>query len=155
VQKRGALHHHFLVRSKVPLSDAWVRQAAVDAGYGCQSDLKAIEPGSRDVARYVAKYVTKATDQREEVPWRGDAVDTDSGEVTPALVAATYRTWSCSRGFGRTMADIRADAALYGRLKAAERAWLADRQAERDQIALLESILGPCEVVGMPAMGGP
>jgi hypothetical protein len=151
VQKRGALHHHMLVRSPEPLLLSWIRQAAMDAGYGHSVDLKVIERHSRKAASYVAKYVTKATDLREEVPWLGEVVDTDTGEVTVERVPGRYRTWSMSRGYGDSMAAVRADAALYARLRSAERAWLA----ERDQRALIESILGSCEVVGLPEPGAP
>jgi hypothetical protein len=107
VQKRGALHHHSMTWSPTPLSLAEVRRLAVAAGYGHSVDLAPCVPGSRKAAYYVSKYVTKACDSRAEVPW----VDLVTGEV----VEGRYRTWSMSREWGQTMAQVRAIGAEYAR----------------------------------------
>jgi hypothetical protein len=93
----------------------------MDAGFGHSLDLVPVAPGSKREAYYVSKYVTKATDARDEVPWRGEVVDVATGEVTMGLVSARYRTWSMSREWGMTMADVRAEAAVYAAKKRQER----------------------------------
>lgn len=108
VQERGALHDHAMVWSPVPLSKNRLRGMAMRAGFGHSLDLAPAPPGSKRAAYYVSKYVTKATDSRELVPWWGEVVDLDSGEVTEGVIAGRYRTWSMSRGWGLTMAAVRA-----------------------------------------------
>ena len=120
VQKRGALHDHALVWSPTPLNLAAVRHRAITAGFGHSVDLAQCVPGSRKAAYYVSKYVTKACDARDSVPWAADVVDRATGEVTREVVAGRYRTWSCSRGWGTTMTEIRAVAREYAQTKAAE-----------------------------------
>lgn len=99
VQDRGALHHHAITWSPVELSLKEVRRLAIQAGYGHSVDLAPTRPGSRGVSNYCAKYVTKACDQRGEVPW----ADLETGEVTEGK----YRTWSMSRDWGLTMAAVK------------------------------------------------
>lgn len=103
VQKRGALHLHIPLWSPVPLVVHEVQRLAVRAGFGCVIDLAEVTDPER-AARYVAKYVTKATDGRDEAPW--DEVNEVTGEVRP-LAEAPYRTWSSSRGWGMTMKVVR------------------------------------------------
>lgn len=107
VQKRGALHRHVIMWSSEPLSLRQIRPLAMDAGFGHEVDLAEAEPGSRRFAYYVAKYVTKSCDDRDQVPWRADVVDEQSGEVRSMRTAATFRTWSSSRGWGLTMREVR------------------------------------------------
>jgi hypothetical protein len=107
-QKRGALHLHCIVWSPVPLDKAHLRRLAIRYGFGHELDLASIEPGSRKHAYYVAKYVTKACDSRDSVPWHADVVDKQSGEIRRALVPGRYRTWSASQGWGLTMRQIKA-----------------------------------------------
>jgi hypothetical protein len=122
VQDRGALHDHAMVYSPTgPLSLVLVRRLAMDAGFGHSVDIAPCVPGSRKAAYYVSKYVTKATDKRDEVPWAADVVDLTTGEVTRGVVPGRYRTWSMSREWGSTMADVRARAAAYAATKRAER----------------------------------
>ncbi len=118
---RGALHDHAMVWSPVPLEKRWLRDVAMDAGFGHALDLAQCEVGSKRAAYYVSKYVTKATDARESVPWAADVVDTVTGELSRQIVAGRYRTWSMSREWGLTMAAVRAEAAAYARVKAADR----------------------------------
>jgi hypothetical protein len=104
-QKRGALHLHVIVWTPVPLVLKDVQRLAVAAGFGCVIDFEPASPGDTRQAAYVSKYVTKATDQRGEVPW--DVVDLETGEVE-AVKDARYRTWSCSKGWGLTMKVLKA-----------------------------------------------
>jgi hypothetical protein len=113
VQKRGALHDHAMVHSPVPLSEKALRDKAIRANFGHELHLVPVEPNSRKAAYYVSKYITKATDQREDVPWWGDVIDYETGEVTEGVVDGRYRTWSMSRAWGDTMAQVRAQASAY------------------------------------------
>jgi hypothetical protein len=106
-QKRGALHHHVLAWSPEPLNVVEVQRLALAAGYGCVIDLDPITPGDLRSAAYVAKYVSKAVDDRDAVPWVADVVDEHSGEVRLMHTTATYRAWSASRGWGMTMKVLR------------------------------------------------
>jgi len=143
VQGRGALHDHVMVWSPSPLSLAAVRSRAIDAGFGHSVDLAPCEPGSRKAAYYVAKYVTKACDARGRVPWAADVVDLRTGEVSRQAVAGRYRTWSCSRGWGLRMADVRATARLYAQAKARERRLAEDTAA----LGVLGAVLGRLDPV--------
>ncbi len=108
VQRRGALHDHAVVWSPVPLRLRELRQLAIDAGFGHSMTLQRSQPGSRKFAWYVSKYITKACDQRDSVPWLTDLVDDVTGELTEGPGPARYRTWSMSRDWGMTMTDARA-----------------------------------------------
>lgn len=119
VQGRGALHDHAMVWSPVPLRLRDVRARAMAAGFGHSVDLAPAPAGSRRAAYYVAKYVTKATDSRADVPWLREVVDVATGEVT-GLRPGRYRTWSMSRGWGDSMATVRARAAAYASARAVE-----------------------------------
>lgn len=121
VQGRGALHDHAMVWSPVPLDKGWLREVAIAAGFGHSVDLALCEPGSKKAAYYVSKYVTKATDARSSVPWAQDWVDRATGEVFRANGPGRYRTWSMSREWGSTMAQVRAQAAAYAALKRQEK----------------------------------
>jgi hypothetical protein len=129
VQQRGALHDHAMTHSDAAISLAVVRRLAIRAGFGHSVDLAPCEPGSRKAAYYVSKYVTKATDSRESVPWAADLVDLDTGEVTRGVTAGRYRTWSMSREWGDTMAAVRARASAYAALKRQERSAVELREA--------------------------
>jgi hypothetical protein len=108
---RGALHHHSILRTVTPLDVKTLRQLAIDAGYGHSIKLDVLNPGSRAAAHYVAKYITKACDERENVPWWRMVIDYETGEITEGLVPARYRTWSQSLNYsGVTMREIRAAA---------------------------------------------
>ena len=104
-QKRGALHLHNVIWTPVPLVLKDVQAAALAAGFGCVIDYEPAAAGDTRQAAYVAKYVTKATDDRGEVPW--DVLDQETGEVV-AVKDARYRTWSSSRGWGMTMKIVEA-----------------------------------------------
>jgi len=134
---RGALHLHVMTWSPTPLDLVQLRTLALRAGFGHSVDLAYCEPGSRRAAYYVAKYVTKACDQRDDVPWHAETIDQLTGEVTRGPVTARYRTWSTSRQWGLTMAAVRAEAAAY----AASRAAALAETAEADALALLGAVL--------------
>ncbi|WP_448060797.1 replication initiator [Cellulomonas hominis] len=133
VQRRGALHYHVLVRRRdggpLALSPADLRRLALKHGFGHSVDVQRLHDGH---ATYVAKYVSKAANDRREVPWakRGYArpvnlahradkrtglvFDRRTGEVVGEAVealftVATYRTWAASRTWGLGMAAVRAD----------------------------------------------
>jgi hypothetical protein len=110
VQDRGAIHYHVLLWTPRKLQIKALRELAVTAGFGHEIDLQPVDRNSRKVARYVSKYVAKSTDMRDEVPWAGDVVDLETGELTHGDCRATYRTWSQARSWGTSMADIRAAA---------------------------------------------
>ncbi len=120
VQERGALHLHIIVWSAVPLDRAHLRRMAIGYGFGHELDLAPITPGSRKHAYYVAKYVTKACDSRDLVPWRSDVVDIETGEIRRLHTVASYRTWSASHGWGLTMSEVRAICARSAAWKAAK-----------------------------------
>lgn len=123
VQRRGALHYHVLIRRsdkrpiRVKKSD--IRKLALRHGFGHSVDVQRMQPGH---AQYVAKYVAKASDQRDDVPWPTSRIvrrvterlDETTGElykrakmVRVMTVRATYRTWSASRAWGDSMKDVR------------------------------------------------
>jgi hypothetical protein len=106
-QKRGALHYHVIMWSSEPLDLNVLRQLAIRCGFGHEVDLSPVQPGSRKHARYVAKYVTKACDLRDEIPWVIDDVDEETGEIRRLRTVGRYRTWSASRGWGLTMREVR------------------------------------------------
>lgn len=123
VQKRGVIHLHVIIWTPKPMALQRVQTLALAAGFGCNVQWAPCVPGSRQLAYYVAKYVTKATDSRDDCPW--DVVNTYTGEII-ALPTARYRTWSCSRTWGMTMKQL--EEAI--RLHAARR-----RQAAREAAA--------------------
>lgn len=143
VQVRGALHDHAMVWSPVPLDLRWLREVAMDAGFGHSVDLAACEPGSKKAAYYVSKYVTKATDSRDLVPWAAEVVDVRTGEVSRGVIAGRYRTWSMSREWGLTMSAVRAQASAYARVKAQER----DTAERARAMNVLTAELGPLSPV--------
>lgn len=119
VQRRGALHYHVLIRGPRPLalSRSALRRLAIRHGFGHSVDVQGLEPAH---AGYVSKYVSKASDDRTDVPWRGYARTERLDPVTGELVkgrrvayAATYRTWSASARWGDSMAYVRAAQAHY------------------------------------------
>lgn len=102
-QERGALHFHVLVRvtagAMVPL--AKLRRLAIRHGFGHEVDVQELadENGRERAAGYCAKYVSKASGDREAVPF----VHRATGEVG----AGRWRTWTCSRRWGSSMKAIR------------------------------------------------
>lgn len=100
---RGALHDHAIIWTPDDVDLAVIQALALRAGFGCVIHYAPCEPGSRRAAYYIAKYVTKACDSRDLVPWL--KVDPSTGEILSDR--ATYRTWSMSRDWGLTMREVR------------------------------------------------
>lgn len=109
VQKRGALHFHVPLRfdrpTRVRLSK--LRALAIRHGFGHELVLDELSEhldrgrGSADSSSwYVAKYVTKASGDREEVPFANRL----TGEIGPGR----WRLWTASRGWGLSMKRLRA-----------------------------------------------
>lgn len=147
---RGALHDHFLARTKYAIDERLIRRLALRAGYGHSIEVADCAPGSKREAYYISKYITKTTDERRKVPWRAEVVDVETGEVRRELVLARFRTWSCSRRWGMTMAQALAEAAVSAR----SRASTADAGPEPDiseLLALLGGELIDCESPPAPS----
>jgi hypothetical protein len=152
---RMALHEHVIIRAKgvVRLDAALVealRDIAMHHGYG--HELRIERPAvSRDgrarlAAWYAAKYVSKATTVRTEVPWRreylgnkhsvAEVVDRETGEVRQVArveerwTPRTYLTWTASRGWGASMKSV----------KTAQRVWA---QAAAGGVVTLSSTESP------------
>ncbi len=124
VQRRGALHVHavLLPRGRAPLQldRKALRELVMRHGFGHEIEFerigtsqhggsKAKTPGR--VAGYVSKYVSKAADQREEVPW----------PALPRRRQAPYRTWTRSRGWPRSMKEVRDEQRRWARAAAGGR----------------------------------
>jgi hypothetical protein len=105
-QKRGLLHRHVVLFTDRVLTQPEVQALAVAAGYGCMVDVEPLD-SARKAARYLAKYVTKSSTGRAEVPWSVELLDQETGELTEKHLPATYRLWSSSRAWGVTMKGIR------------------------------------------------
>jgi hypothetical protein len=122
---RGALHLHLLVWSPRAMNVKTIRGLAISAGFGHSVQLDRLAPGSKNAAYYVSKYVTKSADSREDVPWIGERVDPVTGTVYEDEVPATFRTWSQSATWGKTLSDIR---------QAARRKWLLDNGGHAQEV---------------------
>lgn len=143
VQARGALHDHALLWSPVPLDRVAIARVAMRAGFGHELDLAPIT-SAKQVSYYVSKYVTKSTDLRASVPWWGDVIDFDTGEVTEGIVDGRYRTWSMSRQWGLRMADVRAEGLAFVRAQqAAYEAQLIDLLRSELGAVLLHDEISP------------
>lgn len=128
VQERGALHHHAVMLSSVPLTRNRVSRLAKRAGYGYMCWVKPVHSG---VPVYLAKYVGKASGVRESVPWSVERVaNRRTGETRRVAAPATYRTWSRSHRYGITMRAVKERA-----FRAWETSMLADLVAEQDAAA--------------------
>lgn len=117
VQKRGMLHRHLVLHSPTPLLASDVGDLALAAGYGCVHDVQPIHDAGK-AAWYISKYVTKSSGQRDDVPWRADFVDEQTGEIQRLTTRPTFRTWSSSHSWGYTLKDLRAIAQLQARARA-------------------------------------
>jgi hypothetical protein len=142
---RGALHHHIVIATTVRLDVLEVQALALAAGYGCVMDLQPVELGAdlSDLAAYVSKrlagYVSKASTDRQEVPWRADVAVCALGihetptqrpgepkpepcechEIRRMRTAPTYRTHSQSAGWGCTVKEVKLHAQQEARRRAA------------------------------------
>lgn len=132
-----------------------MRDLAIRFGYGHEFDLETTVPvgesvaGSRRisaqlVSSYVSKYVAKSASERPLVPWKRwrdpvdqvpeqVVIDEPTGEILewlpgqPAVAgsARSYRTWTCSRGWGSSLKSVRS----------ARRAWWIENAARAAVIA--------------------
>lgn len=132
------LHDHVILRTRHALDERLIRRLAMQAGYGHAVEMDEMQSGSRREASYVSKYISKSADQRWSVPWRTDVVDIETGEVRRQLVKARYRTWSASRSWGKTMKQMKTEAAARSRNRAQDEI----DNAERAAMMPLRSILG-------------
>lgn len=132
-QQRGALHFHAMVRSRVNLLKhrRKLRQLAIRHGFGHAVDVQAVSMGEgmrSSAASYCAKYVSKACDDRDAMPW----MDAD-GELI--VGQGKYRTWTCSRAWGSTMRQLRREqrewAAMCAAVREAQRTGWAAGGVER------------------------
>lgn len=128
-QKRGMLHRHLVVFTDSSLTFAEVQEKALRAGYGCVLDVERLDSVQK-AARYLAKYVTKSTAERAEVPWSSTIVDHDTGELVEVSARPTFRLWSSSRRWGVTMKHLRQVAQLQARARARYLEDLAQLEAE-------------------------
>lgn len=101
-QRRGMLHRHVLMFVDETVTHDEVQALALAAGYGCVLDLEPVRSAEK-AARYISKYVTKASSDRAVVPW--ERVNEETGELVGKR--ATYRLWSSSRRWGVTMREIK------------------------------------------------
>lgn len=112
---RGLLHLHVLIRCDADLTQhkEELRQLAMRWGFGHSIDVEPFHP--RHV-HYLANYGTKACDDREHI----DLLDLRTGEIVHG--PRRMRTFTCSRKYGHTIADI----------KRQQREWVLAKLAERD-----------------------
>jgi hypothetical protein len=116
-EKRQALHRHLLLWTSEPVSITRAQELALRAGYGCSIQWQ--KPYSAEsAANYVAKYITKSSGQRGNVPWQISTVDEETGEIRSKGKRATYRTWSRSQKWGVTMKGLRELMATQARARA-------------------------------------
>jgi hypothetical protein len=116
-QKRGVLHRHLVINLDRPLLPGEVQALAMVAGYGCVHDLQPIASASK-AAWYISKYVTKSSGDRENVPWRADVVDEETGEIRRMETVPTFRTWSSAQSWGFTLKGLREIARLQAQARA-------------------------------------
>lgn len=124
LQERGALHVHAVLipRGRAPLQfdRKALRELAMRHGFGHELKLerigtsrhggsKAKSPGR--VAGYVSKYVSKAANERGKAPWAS----------LPRRRQAPYRTWTRSRGWPRSMKEVRDEQRRWARVAAGGR----------------------------------
>jgi hypothetical protein len=136
VQTRGALHFHALIRRpgdgrKLFVSKGKLRALAIRHGFGHAVDVQALQTGH---ARYVAKYVSKACDDRKLVPWRRERRATPADGRAVTVHRPTFRAWSASRAWGCTMGSVERDQHHFARVLAAleyARDWSDPRMASR------------------------
>lgn len=117
VQERGMLHRHLVIHTSEPLGAATVGDLALEAGYGCVHDVQPIHSAQK-AAWYISKYVTKSSGDRQNVPWRADVVDEETGEIRRLETSPTFRTWSSAQSWGFTLTGLRDLARMQARARA-------------------------------------
>lgn len=141
VQRRGLLHHHVVVWSPVEVDPTEVQGISLKAGYGCVFDLAPLDNAEK-ASRYLAKYVSKAVDQRSDVPWLSHKVDTETGEMIPVRTP-TYRAGQASRGWDVKMADLRAAARHAAAVAARRRRELEASEPSTDDAPQVGNVADP------------
>jgi len=126
-QEREVLHDHLLVRCRTDLLRLLpqLRALAKVHGFGWV-DVRPARPGDES---YIAKYVSDACDVVHQVAW----LDAATGEV---MRGARCRTWTASRRWGHSMAEV----------KRQQRAWVRQAGAGR------AGALGVSPAPGAPAI---
>ena len=130
-QQRGALHFHVLIRVTKgrKISKARLRRLAMHHGFGHEVDIQQVGTGedlesklaeAPRASYYPAKYCTKSASEREAVPY----VHPTTGEVGPGR----WRTWTCSRGWGSSLRQVKRDQYEWWR-----------RQREADRLSVSEA----------------
>lgn len=138
LQERGVIHLHVIVWSPGRRVTApAVQPFALAAGFGCNVKVTHAGEDVTRFARYVTKYVTKATDGRGDCPW--ERLDEETGELRS--VPATYRTWSQSMGFGCRMREHE-EAIAAQRRRHAERLRAAADVLDGQALDLVVALLG-------------
>lgn len=116
LQKRGAIHFHAICRLAPGRGGRGltrkIRQLAMHHGFGHSIDAQPVPP--EKVAGYIAKYASKATDDRHAMPW----CDRHTGEKR--IGEGRYRVWSASRHWGLSMGAVNRAQAIYAQARAAE-----------------------------------
>jgi hypothetical protein len=112
---RGLLHLHVIVRVRVDLTHhvEELRRLAIRWGFGHEFTVEPFHP--RHV-HYLANYGSKACDDRQHI----DLVDLKTGEIIHG--PRRMRTFTCSRNYGDTIAQV----------KAQQREWVLAKLAEQD-----------------------
>lgn len=136
-QQRGMLHRHVVVFTEGHVDHRDLQDMALAAGYGCVLDLEPLQSVGK-AARYVAKYVTKSSAERADVPWVKEHLDEETGELTQISAKATFRTWSSSRSWTVTMKALKAVASAQARARA-------------EHLRVLAEVLAADQGVGLPA----
>lgn len=105
-QKRGLLHIHAVLVSgdgePIRLSERKLRALLIAHGFGHSfkwDPMTASKHEAQKLGGYLAKYVSKTTDERASVPWRHPSEDPHRGRM--------FRTWVASRRWRCSMRDVR------------------------------------------------
>ena len=148
-QKRGLLHRHLVINTAGPLVHEDVQRLALTAGYGCSVDIEPLQSASK-AARYISKYVTKSSGARGDVPWMGDVVDKDTGEVRRLHTTPTFRTWSAAQSWGFTKKGLREIAKLQAQARARYLLELAELLDQEKAGSLALQTAGDVHMSGPP-----
>jgi hypothetical protein len=111
------LHRHVVMHVDEPLTAREVGDLALAAGYGCVHDVQVIKSAQK-AAWYIAKYVTKSSGDRGNVPWRAEVLDEETGELRVMETTPTFRTWSSAQSWGFTLKGLREIARVQAQARA-------------------------------------
>jgi hypothetical protein len=124
----GLLHVHALIRSRTDLTHhvEEIRRKAMRWGFGHEVNIKPVRGGEE---WYVSKYGTKSCDDRQRI----DTLNRETGEVVHG--APRMRTLTTSRGYGKTMKDVKVEQREFMlRLLATQEAERSERERERQRM---------------------